>query len=187
MSMSSLRRAILLTSLPLACAALADQGPRLGEALTADEIAAIDYVVLPDGSGLPPGSGTARQGAGVYARHCLSCHGEEGQGGTSDVLAGGRGTMTEATPVKTVGSYWPYATTVFDYIRRAMPYQEPGVLDNEENYAVTAFLLYINDIIGIDEPVSAKTLPEIDMPNRGNFVWAYTPRLEAGDEAGTRN
>jgi len=68
-----------------------------------------------------------------------------------------------------------------------MPYQEPGVLDNEENYAVTAYLLYINDIIGIDEPVSAKTLPEIDMPNRGNFVWAYTPRLEAGDEAGTRN
>ena len=101
------------------------EGPGLGEALTPEAVASLDYVVLPDGSGLPAGSGNAVRGARLYERHCLSCHGENGADGVNDRLAGGHGTIDGERPIKTVGSYWPYATTVFDYIRRAMPYQAP--------------------------------------------------------------
>jgi len=186
MSMSRNLLALLVVAAPWGFAG-ADEAPRLGEPLSADEVADHDFVVLPDGTGLPAGSGTARAGAAIYATHCLACHGQRGTGGINDVLAGGQGTIDGAEPVRTLGSYWPYATTVFDYIRRAMPYQEPGVLGDDEVYAVTAYLLYINGIIAIDDRMDADSLPAVSMPNSGNFVWAYTPRLRAGEQKPGRN
>lgn len=178
----------LSLALWLDAAAMDDEAvPRLGEPIGPEAVAEVDYVVLPDGSGLPEGSGNAREGEGVYAEHCLACHGDEGVGGINDELAGGHGSIDAGLPVKTVGSYWPYATTIFDYIRRAMPYQDPGSLDNDEIYALTAYLLYINGIIDAEDRIDATSLPAIRMPNRENFVWAYTPRLRAQDPARSTN
>ncbi|MDH3642570.1 MAG: cytochrome c [Gammaproteobacteria bacterium] len=143
--------------------------PRLGRAATVQHIRAADITVMPDGEGLPVGSGTAVTGAELYRVHCLACHGERGVGGPNDVLAGGRGSLTSAAPLKTVGSYWPYAATLFDYIRRAMPYPSPGVLSNAEVYSLTAYLLYVNGIIGERVEMNAATLPAVQMPNRDNF------------------
>jgi len=159
--------------------AIAQQRPNLGEPLSAEEVEAINFVVTPDGEGLPSGSGSVSEGAEVYAQHCLACHGEEGEAGINDRLAGGHGTMRSEAPVKTLGSFWPYATTVFDYVRRAMPYQDPGSLSDDEVYALTAYLLFINDIVEDDATLDADTLPEVAMPNKENFVWAYTPKLRA--------
>ena len=155
--------------------AASQDSPGLGEPVSAAEIAAIDYVVLPDGDGLPSGSGTASDGAIVYQQYCLACHGEGGADGINDRLVGGHGSMTSSRPQKTVGSFWPYATTVFDYVRRSMPLTSPGVLSDDEMYAVTAYLLYINDIIGEKDEINAQTLPKVKMPNRDNFVWDYSP------------
>jgi cytochrome c len=156
--------------------ALADDGPGLGQELTAVELAAVDFTIMPDGDGLPPGSGNAVSGRDIYNQNCLACHGENGTGGVNDVLAGGHGSLTGSQPQKTVGSYWPYATTVFDYVRRAMPFQSPGSLSSDELYAVTAYLLFVNDIIAEDAEMSAESLPQVKMPNRDNFVWGYTPK-----------
>jgi cytochrome c len=158
-----------------AATAMSQESPGLGEPVSAEEIAAIDNTVLPNGDGLPPGSGTARDGAMVYQQHCLACHGEGGTDGINDRLAGGHGSMTSERPIKTVGSFWPYATTVFDYVRRSMPLVTPGVLSDDETYAVTAYLLYINEIVGEYDEINANTLPAIKMPNRDNFVWDYSP------------
>ncbi len=130
---------------------------------------------MPDGDGLPDGSGNAAAGRDVYTRNCLACHGENGTGGLNDALSGGHGSIQGPQPQKTVGSYWPYATTIFDYLRRAMPLTSPGVLSNDELYAVTAYLLYINDIIAEDAEMNADSLPDVKMPNRDNFAWGYTP------------
>ena len=153
--------------------ALAQQGPGLGVVATAEQIAAWDISIAPDGTGLPPGAGTARAGAGVYAIKCIACHGAEGAGQPNDQLVGGHGTITESPAVRTIGSYWPYATTLFDYIRRAMPYALPQSLADDEAYALTAYLLYLNEIIGEDDEMTAQTLPMVVMPNRDNFVYAY--------------
>ena len=169
--MSTSRRLMLL-GLWLAGGAFAES-PGLGVPLSADEVAAIDFTVLPDGSGLPDGAGSAAEGAGIYRQHCLACHGEEGTGGINDALAGGHGSLATESAVKTVGSYWPYATTVFDYIRRAMPLQNPGIFDNDELYALTAYLLYINDIVAEDERLDAESLPLVKMPNRDGFVQVH--------------
>lgn len=158
-----------------AVGASSQDSPGLGEPVSAAEIAAIDYVVLPDGDGLPSGSGTARDGVIVYQQYCLACHGEGGADGINDTLVGGQGSMTSARPQKTVGSFWPYATTVFDYVRRSMPLTSPGVLSDDEMYAVTAYLLYINEIIAENDEINAQTLPRVKMPNRDNFVWDYSP------------
>ena len=171
-----MRRSLVTTIAMLAGIATAqDVGPGLGEPVAADELAAIDYTVLPNGDGLPPGSGTAREGKAVYDTNCLACHGEGGSGGVNDVLAGGHGSLTGERPQKTVGSFWPYATTVFDYVRRAMPFQTPGSLSNDETYAVTAYILHLNQIIEEDAEMNADTLPQVRMPNRDNFVWGYPP------------
>ncbi len=156
-----------------AASAAAQEGPGLGVEATPEQVAAWSLTVLPDGTGLPPGSGTARAGAAIYAQKCLACHGTEGRDGPNDRLAGGHGTLADAAPVKTVGSYWPYATTVFDYIRRAMPFTQPQSMSSDEIYALTAYLLYINDVVGQDEVIDARTLPAVEMPNRGNFYWAW--------------
>lgn len=156
-------------------AALADDSPGLGQELTARELAAVDFTIMPDGDGLPAGTGNAVTGRDVYNQNCLACHGENGTGGVNDVLSGGHGSLTGPSPQKTVGSYWPYATTIFDYLRRAMPFQMPGSLSNDDIYAVTAYLLFVNDIIDEDTEIDATSLPQVKMPNRDNFVWGYTP------------
>lgn len=124
----------------------------------------------PSGSGLPPGSGTAKQGAAVYAAKCVACHGANGGGKPADALVGGIGTLASAAPLRTVGSYWPYATTLFDYVRRAMPYDRPMSLTNDEVYAVSAYILSLNGIIPEEATMNAKTLPKVEMPNRSGFV-----------------
>jgi len=153
--------------------AFAQEGPHLGVAVSPADIAAWDISVGPGGEGLPAGSGNATAGAGVYATKCIACHGEKGAGKPSDQLVGGKGTLKDAAPVRTVGSYWPYATTLFDYIRRAMPWPQPQSLTPDEVYAVTAYLLYLNGIVGENDVINASTLPKVVMPNRDNFDVAY--------------
>jgi len=128
------------------------------------EIKAQDIAVGPDGAGLPPGRGTVAAGEQVYKAKCVACHGPTGTEGPMDKLVG------EKLPVKTIGSFWPYATTVFDYIRRAQPYDKPGSLTDEEVYALTAWLLFRNNIIPVDQVIDADTLPKVRMPNRDGFV-----------------
>jgi S-disulfanyl-L-cysteine oxidoreductase SoxD len=174
----SMRSRLLPAALVLAVtasAALADQSPNLGRAATPEEISSWDIDVSPDGTGLPAGSGTAAAGATVYIQQCLACHGANGVGGSATNLAGGRGTIgvPGVRPVKTVGSFWPYATSVFAYIRRAMPYNKPKSLTSDELYAVTAYILHLNGLIGEDDVMNAATLPKVRMPNRDGFrPWA---------------
>jgi len=159
--------------------ALAAESANLGRIATPEEIGSYDISSDPDGTGLPPGNGTAKQGEAVYVAKCQPCHGEKGQNGTADRLVGGQGTIADPTgtkrPIKTVGSFWPYATSVFAYIRRAMPFQESQSLSNDELYAVTAYLLQLNGIIKEDEIVNAQTLPKVQMPNRDGFFTAVKP------------
>jgi cytochrome c len=150
------------------------EGPKLGVPVSAADIASWDISVGPDGAGLPPGKGTAASGAAVYQAKCLACHGEKGAGKPSDQLVGGQGTLRDANAVRTVGSYWPYATTLFDYIRRAMPYVAPQSLTADEIYSVAAYILYLNGVIAENDEMNATTLPQVKMPNRDNFVPVYT-------------
>ena len=154
----------------------APTGPGLGVPATPAQIAAVDVSIPPDGTGLPPGSGTPAEGETVYNVKCVACHGLKGAGTLADRLVGGQGTLKDATPVKTIGSYWPYATTLFDYVRRAMPYNEPHSLTDPEAYAITAYLLHLNGIIEADATMDATSLPKVQMPNRANFVPAYPPK-----------
>ncbi len=143
----------------------AQQGPLgIGSRPTDAEIAAVDISVAPDGEGLPPGRGTVGDGARVYGEQCADCHGEEGVDGPYDRLVGGQ------KPTKTIGSYWPYATTVFDYVRRTMPFDAPGSMSDEDVYAVTAWLLWKNNIVPADAVMDRTTLPEVTMPNRDAFI-----------------
>jgi S-disulfanyl-L-cysteine oxidoreductase SoxD len=150
----------------------------LGRAPTVEEIKAWDVTIPSDGQGLPPGSGTAAQGEPIYATRCASCHGERGQNPKYDRLVGGQGTLKTDTPVLTIGSFWPYATTLWSYIRRSQPVDEPGSLTPDQVYAVTAYLLYLNGIIGEHEVIDARTLPAVPMPNRDGFV--PDPRPDVG-------
>jgi S-disulfanyl-L-cysteine oxidoreductase SoxD len=154
----------------------AADGPNLGREATPAQIAGWDISIPPDGTGLPPGSGTVAAGAAVYAARCQSCHGERGAGQPNDRLVGGQGTIAGPTPVRTVGSYWPYATTVFDYVRRSMPYQAPQSLTNDEVYAVSAYLLHLNGVIAEGDTMNAQTLPRVKLPNRDNFIVTYPQR-----------
>jgi S-disulfanyl-L-cysteine oxidoreductase SoxD len=149
-----------------------------GRPATADEIASWDVSIPPSGAGLPEGSGTARQGASVYQANCAACHGDKGTGQPADALVGGIGSLATAKPLRTVGSYWPYATTLFDYVRRAMPLNNPMSLSDSDVYAVSAWILYQNGIVSEDAPMTANTLPKVEMPNRDGFiaVWPVRPR-----------
>jgi cytochrome c len=147
------------------------QAAQFGQPIAPADIAPWDISVEPDGTGLPPGRGTAEQGEIVYAANCQACHGEKGTGRPNDALVGGKGSLApETTPVKTVGSYWPYATTLFDYVRRAMPFQESQSLTSDEVYAVSAYILHLNGIIGKDDALDAQSLPKVRMPNRDGFI-----------------
>jgi cytochrome c len=132
------------------------------------------YSSLPDGRGLPAGSGSVAQGKTVYQEQCAACHGQNLEGGIGDRLIGGRGTLVKSpstkAPVKTVESYWPYATTLFDYIKRAMPFTAPDSLTNDQVYAVTAYILSEANIVPAHTVLSAQTLPGVKMPNRDGFI-----------------
>ena len=167
--------ALFALAAPAAYAQLPTYG--VGRAPTADEIKAWNVTIPPDGTGLPPGSGTATQGESVYVARCESCHGPKGQSPKYDpkatrrtLLVGGRGTLGTDKPVLTIGSYWPYATTLWSYINRSQPFDEPGSLTPDEVYAVTAYLLHLNGIIGESDVLDARTLPGVKMPNRDGFV-----------------
>lgn len=166
----------MILALATCSVTLAQETPNLGRPATPVEVAAWDVSIPPDGTGLPPGSGTPEQGTVVYAQKCQSCHGEKGAGKPNDQLVGGQGTLVTKSPVRTIGSYWPYATTVFDYVRRAMPYTQSHSLTDEEAYAVTAYLLHLNGIIGAQDAMNAQSLPQVKMPNRDNFIVVYPAR-----------
>ena len=152
--------------------AIAAESQRFGQTIAADDAAVWDISIGQDGAGLPPGSGTPAQGAVVYAEKCAACHGQKGEGQPNDRLVGGQLTGDQPA-VKTVGSYWPYATTLFDYTRRAMPWQQPKSLTNDEVYAVSAYILRLNEIIGDNDVMNATTLPKVAMPNRDGFISLY--------------
>jgi S-disulfanyl-L-cysteine oxidoreductase SoxD len=154
----------------------------VGRQPTAEEVKAWDLTIPPDGQGLPPGSGTAVLGQAIYAERCASCHGERGEGGKYDRLVGGHGTLATDKPIRTIGSFWQYATTLWSYIRRAQPVDEPGSLTADQAYAVTAYLLHLNGIIGEQEVMDAQTLPLVKMPNRDGFV--PDPRPDVGQVSG---
>lgn len=144
-----------------------------GEVATQQEIAAIDIDVMPDGRGLPEGSGSVSEGKAVYQAQCAACHSEDLQGvkeAGGAALIGGRGSIGTPETKKTIESYWPYASTVFDYIHRAMPFNAPGSLTADEVYAVTAYILHRADIVPAEAVMSAETLPRVEMPNRDGFI-----------------
>lgn len=145
-------------------------GYGLGRPATDLEIQQWNIDVAPTGEGLPLGRGTAKQGAAIFATKCASCHGPTGQEGPMDRLVGGAGTLGSQKPVKTIGSYWPYATTLFDYVHRAMPFPAPQSLSSDEVYSVVAWLLYQNGIIAEDSVLDAHSLAGIRMPNHNGFV-----------------
>ena len=150
--------------------------PAFGAAVSAEEVARWDISIPPGGAGLPGGGGSARQGLKVYEEKCQSCHGAKGAGKPADALVGGIGSLAGKTPLRTVGSYWPYATTLFDYVRRAMPITNPLSLTDDEVYAVSAYVLFLNGIVGEDAVMNAQTLPQVKMPNRDGFVSDWPPR-----------
>ena len=157
----------------LSVAAASPEGPALGVPATPEQVASWDVSIGPDGARLPPGAGTPRAGAAIFAEKCSACHGEDGQGNLGPRLVGGHGTIATAEPVRTVGSYWPYATTIFDFVRRAMPLIEPRSLTDEEVYALTAHLLRMNGIVDENFVAEAGSLPKVQMPNGNGFVSAY--------------
>jgi mono/diheme cytochrome c family protein len=167
----------------VAAMTLASQSPKygVGRPATLDQIRGLGTAIAPDGSGLPEGSGTVAAGREVFTARCSKCHGEKAEGAVGPALVGGQGTLTTAKPLKTVGSYWPYATTVWDYVNRAMPFDQPGLLKSEEVYAVVAYILNLNGIIGNDQVMDAKSLPKVKMPNRYGFV--ADPRPDVGTKA----
>jgi cytochrome c len=170
----------LLLAASLGATDAAAQSPRygIGRQPTRAEISAWDIDVRADGKGLPKGSGTVGQGKEIFAQRCAACHGADGRGAQADPLVGGRGTLASPNPVRTIGSYWPYATTIFDFVRRAMPFDTPQSLANDEVYAVTAYLLRLNGVIGDGVTLDASSLPAIVMPNRNGFT--VDPRPDAG-------
>src|SRR5258708_29705757 len=155
-----------------AVAATAADAPHFGQPISPADAAAWDISIGPDGVGLPAGSGTPAQGAVVYAEKCAACHGDKGEGKTNARLVGGS-IKGDGPRVKTVGSHWPYATTVFDFTRRAMPWTAPKSLTNDEVYAVTPHILRLNGIIGDNDAMDARTLPQVKMPNRDGFIPLY--------------
>jgi cytochrome c len=168
-----LRRFVIFVAVVLSARVIAvAQSPTygLGHTPSPDDLKKVDIEILPDGRGLPAGSGTAARGKEVYAQRCSTCHGPTGKEGPQDVLVGGKGSLATPKPLKTVGSYWPYATTLWDYIRRGMPFDHPGTLSNDDIYAVTAYVLYLNDVVQEHDVMSQSTLPSIQMPNRNGFV-----------------
>jgi S-disulfanyl-L-cysteine oxidoreductase SoxD len=175
MSMLKSTSSLLLALAFAAHPALAEP-PGLGKPISEAEIKAWDISILPDGTGLPAGSGTAEQGAKIYAEKCAACHGEGGKGGISAALVGAPPIKSIDT-TKTVANFWGHSTTVFDYVRRAMPWMSPRTLTDDEVYALTAFILAQNKIIGDNDVMNAQTLPKVKMPNADNFIIKFPDKI----------
>jgi mono/diheme cytochrome c family protein len=146
------------------------EAPKLGTPLAADVVTVDALNVFPDGRGLPNGRGTVAEGASLFAKHCAACHGRDGRGGSAEELVGASRPLDHPDADKTIGSYWPHATTVFDFIRRAKPMNAPGTLDANDVYALSAWLLHVNGVIAADAVMDAQTLPAVRMPNRDGFI-----------------
>ncbi len=157
-------------ALPGAGVDVPEGGFGIGRAPTPAEIAGWDIAIAPDGANLPSGTGSVAKGRELFAAKCVACHGADGEGKPADRLVGGQGSLAAKAPIKTIGSFWPYATTIFDYVRRAMPLDRPQSLSADEVYALTAFLLNRNGIVPDDASLDAASLIAVRMPNRDGFV-----------------
>lgn len=169
----SLKAILILAAACFTAPAMAQSGPKktgLGRAALPQEIAAWNIDIRPDGAGLPAGKGSVKDGEALYMERCASCHGEFGEGaGRYPVLAGGQGTLKGESPDKTIGSFWPYASTVFDYVHRAMPFGNAQSLTADETYAVTAYLLHLNDLVKDDFVLTRENFSSLKLPNVGAF------------------
>jgi cytochrome c len=177
--MFTLKRAISAASLLLVMAtgAALAQTPNLGKPIDEAAIAPWDISIMPDGTGLPKGSGTPAQGAPIFAEKCAACHGENGKGGEAIALISDRELIGINAAQKTIRNFWPYSTTIFDFIRRAMPFQMPHSLSDDEVYALTAYILAGNKLIGPNDTMDAQTLPKVKMPYRDNFIIRFPDRI----------
>jgi len=173
----STRKLLAFLVLASGAGAVMAVGPNLGKPVTPAEIAAWDISIQPDGTGLPPGGGTPAQGAKIYAEKCVACHGENGKGGNNAALVGGA-PIANLDSTRTIANFWPYSTTVFDYIRRAMPWPQPRSLSDNEVYALTAYILAENKIIGQSDSMNAETLPKVRMPNRDGFIIRFPEKIQ---------
>jgi hypothetical protein len=176
MSMPKIAIATCVFALAMGVGAARAESPRLGKPISQGDLAEWDINILPDGTNLPPGSGKAAEGAKIFAEKCVFCHGDSGQGGRAARLIGGPA-KASLDGGKTIANYWPYATTLFDFIRRAMPFTQPRSLTDNEVYSLVAFILAQNKLIGEDDEMNAATLPKVRMPNRDNFVVQFPDRI----------
>jgi S-disulfanyl-L-cysteine oxidoreductase SoxD len=166
-----------LVALSLFAAPAVGQGPNLGQPISQADLAPWDLTIMPDGTGLPPGSGTPAQGEALFAADCAICHGDNGKGGIAEaVVVDNPPPLSGPGSIKSIGSFWPASTSIFDFIRRAMPFTQPRSLSDDQVYALTAYLLYMNKVIGEAEVMDAKSLPQVKMPNRDNFFPEF-PKL----------
>jgi len=166
----------LLATLAAGAGGAHAEGPALGQPVSESDLKAWDISILPDGTGLPPGSGTAAQGAALFAERCAACHGDNGRGGTNAAVVGSP-PLNSIDAAKTVANFWGYSTTLFDFIRRAMPWIQPRTLTDNETYALTAYILAQNKIIGEGDVMNAETLPKVKMPNRDNFIIRFPEKI----------
>jgi cytochrome c len=177
---------LVFASLALAAPLGAAERYDIGHVATPAQVQSWNLDVAPDGRNLPAGEGSVRRGREVFATQCAGCHGERGEGGSlGDKLVGGQGTLATPAPVRTVGSYWPYATTLFDYVRRAMPLNAPQSLSTEDVYAVSGYVLFLNGLLAEEALVNAKLLTQLRMPNRDGFV--ADPRPDVHNTACVRD
>ena len=168
---------IAVVAFLLFAAPAAAEGPNLGQPISQTELAPWDLTIMPDGTGLPPGRGTPALGKQLFADNCAICHGDNGKGGIVEaVVADNPPPLSGPGSIKSIGNFWPAATTIFDFIRRAMPFTQPLTLTDDQVYALTAYLLNINKVIGDMEVMDAKSLPQVKMPNRDNFFPEF-PKL----------
>jgi cytochrome c len=168
--------ALVAGTVALASAAAQAEGPNLGQPITEADVGAWNLNAMPDGTGMPPGSGTPAQGAAIFAEKCVACHGEGGKGGAAAALVG-RPPLDRIDATKTIANFWGYASTVFDFTRRAMPWMSPKTLTDDEVYAITAYLLSENQIIGPNDTMNAQTLPKVKMPNADNFIIRFPDKI----------
>jgi S-disulfanyl-L-cysteine oxidoreductase SoxD len=176
MSMRKLILAAGVSALALGAGAALAEGPGLGKPITQSDLKPWDINILPDGTNLPPGSGNAIDGAKIFAEKCSVCHGDNGKGGIAARLVGGP-PKASLDGGKTIANFWPYSTTLFDFIRRAMPFTQPRSLTDQEVYALCAYLLAANKLIGENDEMNATTLPKVQMPNRDNFIVQFPDRI----------
>ena len=177
---SATRRSLAALLVALGAGAAFAESPKLGRPVSEADIAQWDIAVLPNGNGLPAGQGTPAEGAKIFVEKCALCHGDQAKGGVAPFypsLVGGPSLTDGIETRKTISNFYAYATTIFDYIRRAMPFNAPRTLADSEVYALTAYILSLNKLIGENDVMDAKSLPQVKMPNRDNFIMPYPDRI----------